>query len=98
MYCECPILLTTVPNIRNRCLGQMALTDQQLPASVLEQVADALLFYVRGFRCLDMGTPSERFVPSSRLSDDLGGRALAALEALGEDVRLAAMRRMDETQ
>ena len=68
----------------------------QLPQSVIDQIADTLLFYVQGFRGLDLGKPSERFEPSSELVDDLGGRALAALEALGEDARLAAMKRADQ--
>ena len=74
------------------------MTVQQLPTSVLDQVADALLFYTRGFRCLDMGTPSERFVPEEELSNDLGERASMALTALGDDVMLGALTRAHETQ
>lgn len=72
------------------------MTARQLPLPVLDLVAHALLFYVRGFRCVAIGTPSERFVPSAALSEDLGERALAALDALGGAVVLAAMGRAGE--
>lgn len=42
--------------------------------------------------------PTERFVPGAALSEDLGERALAALDAIGGDVVLAAMERAGEWQ
>ena len=71
----------------------MVVPQQEVPGPVLDEVAGALLFNVRSFRCPDIGPPSERFEPPPKLQDDLGGRAVVALEAIGSDIMRAALDR-----
>ena len=78
--------------------GDSALpTDDQgnvlVPRSLMDQIADALLFYVRGFDLLDEGLATERVEPRPVLLEDLGERAARAFEELGDEIMGGALNR-----
>jgi hypothetical protein len=65
----------------------------RLPIAQVDEIVDALLFYMRGFTAEHAGTDRETFVPREVLINDLGGRAFGVLQTLGRQFMEQAVER-----
>jgi hypothetical protein len=74
----------------DRSLPEDANGNVLLPRAQLDAIADALLFYLRGFT-----NPDEEVAATPELLDDYGARAARAFEGLGDDIMVGAMKRAE---